>query len=107
MSNKVLVDDIVRDFDDDVVELTTIGEDEFVCVEEDKKGHKRRRTSAVWQHFDAIRGMEGKKLKAKCKICGTINLARSTYGTENLKRHLDTCPRRNTHDVRQMLISKI
>jgi len=41
MSNKVLVDDIVRDFDDDVVELTTT-EDEFVCAGKDKKGHKRR-----------------------------------------------------------------
>jgi hypothetical protein len=71
-----------------------------------KKCHKRRRTLAVWQHFDVICGTEGEKLKAKCKLCGTIYLAPSTYGTENLKRHLDTCPRRNTRDVGQMLISK-
>jgi hypothetical protein len=71
-----------------------------------KKGHKRRRTLAVWQHFDVIRGTEGDKLKAKCKLCGTIYLAPSTYGTKNLKRHLDTCPRRNTRDVGQTLISK-
>jgi len=33
MSNEVFGDDIVRDFADDVVELTTIEEeDDFVCV---------------------------------------------------------------------------
>jgi hypothetical protein len=39
-------------------------------------------------------------------LCGTIYLAPSTYGTGNLKRHLDTCSRRNTRDVGQMLISR-
>jgi len=89
MNNEVPGDDIIRDFEDDVVELTTIEEDDSVCVEKEKKGHKRRRTSAVWEHFDAIRGKEGEKLKAKCKLCGTVYLAPSTYGTENLKRHID------------------
>jgi hypothetical protein len=93
MSNEVLGDDLVRDFEDDVVELTTIEEeDDSVCVEKEEKGgkgHKCRRTSAVWEHFDAIRGKEGEKLKAKCKLCGTVYLAPSTYGTENLKRHID------------------
>jgi hypothetical protein len=58
MNNKVRGDDIVRDFEDEVVELTTIEEYDSVCVEKEKKGHKRRRTSAVWEHFDAIRGKE-------------------------------------------------
>jgi len=107
MSNEVLCDDIVRDFEDDVVELTTIEEeDDYVCVEKEKKGHKCRRTSAVWEHFDDIRGKEGEKLKAKCKLCGTVYLAPSTYGTENLKCHIDSCPRRNTRDVGQMLLSR-
>jgi len=100
MSNEVLGNDIVRDFDDDVVELITIEEeDDSVCVEKEKKGHKRRRSSAVWEHFDAIRDKEGEKLKAKCKLCGTVYLAPSTYGTGNLKRHIDSCSRRNTRDV--------
>jgi hypothetical protein len=47
MSNEVLDDDIVRDFEDDVVELTTIEEDNSVSVEKEKECHKRRRTSAV------------------------------------------------------------
>jgi hypothetical protein len=107
MSNEVLGDDIVRDFEDDVVELTTIEEEDvFVCVEKEGEGHKRRRTSAVWEHFDAIQGKEGEKLKAKCKLCGTVYLAPSTYGTGNLKRHIDNCPRRNTRDVGQMLLSR-
>jgi hypothetical protein len=42
MSNEVLDDDIVKDLEDDVVELTTIEEeDDSVCVEKEKKGHKR------------------------------------------------------------------
>jgi hypothetical protein len=111
MSNEVLGDDIVRDFEDDVVELTTIEEeeDDSVCVEKEGKGgkgHKRRKTLAIWEHFDAIQGKEGEKLKAKCKLCGTVYLAPSTYGTGNLKRHIDNCPRRNTRDVGQMLLSR-
>lgn len=31
-------------------------------------------------------------------------IAPSTYGTRNLKRHIETCSRRDTHDVGQMLI---
>jgi len=76
MSNEVLGDDIVRDFEYDVVELTIIEEKEdSVCVKKEGKGgkgHKRRRTSTVWEHFDAICGNEGEKLKAKCKLCGTV-----------------------------------
>jgi hypothetical protein len=108
MSNEVLGDDdIVRDFEDDVIELTMIEEkNDSVCAEKEKKGHKRRRTSAVWDHFDAIRGKEGEKLKAKCKLCGTVYLAPSTYGIGNLKRHIDNCLRRNTRDVGQMLLSR-
>jgi hypothetical protein len=75
-------------------------------VEKEKKGHKRRRTSAVWEHFDAIRGKEGEKLKAKCKLCGTVYLAPNTYGAGNLKCHIDSCLRRNTRDVWQMLLSR-
>jgi hypothetical protein len=95
MSNEVLGDDdIVRDFEDDVIELTTIEEEnDSVCAEKEKgknskKGQKRRKTSAVWDHFDAIHGKEGEKLKAKCKLCGAVYLAPSTYGTGNLKRHI-------------------
>lgn len=41
----------------------------------------------------------------KCKLCGTTYLAPSAYGTGNIKRHIKTCPRRDTRDVGQMLIS--
>jgi hypothetical protein len=113
MSNEVLGDDdIVRDFEDDVIELTTIEEEnDSVCAEKEKgknlkKGHKRRKTSAVWDHFDAIHGKDGEKLKAKCKLCGTAYLAPSTYGTGNLKCHIENCSRRSTRDVGQMLLSR-
>jgi hypothetical protein len=59
-----------------------------------------------WEHFDAICGKEGEKLKAKCKLCGTVYLAPSTYGTGNLKCHIGNCPRRDTRDVGQMLLSR-
>jgi hypothetical protein len=84
--------------------LTTIEDDNFPCVEKEKKDHKRRRTSIVREHFDAIRGKECEKLKAKCKLCGTIYLSPSIYETVNLKRHIDSCSRRNTRDIGQMLL---
>jgi len=59
-----------------------------------------------WEHFDAICGKEGEKLKAKCKLCGAVYLAPSTYGTGNLKCHIGNCPRRDTRDVGQMLLSR-
>jgi uncharacterized OB-fold protein len=70
-----------------VVELTTIEEDDPVCVEKEKKGHKRKRTSTVWEHFDAIRGKEGEKLKAKCKLCGTVYLAPTTHRQLSEEKH--------------------
>ncbi|KAK6152576.1 hypothetical protein DH2020_012215 [Rehmannia glutinosa] len=43
----------------------------------------------------------------KCKYCGhKYNKISSKTGTGNLRRHIETCPRRNTHDVGDMMLSK-
>lgn len=48
---------------------------------------------------------EDKKQRCKCKKCGTIYQAESKHGTGNLKRHLETCIRRNIRDIGQLLLT--
>jgi len=89
-----------------LVELTidTI-EDVFVSIGRNKKVQKHKRTSAICKFFDLISGTGDDKLNAKCNLCGITYLAPSTYGIGNMKRHMETCLRRDTRDVGQMLIS--
>ncbi|PON81879.1 Zinc finger, BED-type [Trema orientale] len=47
-----------------------------------------------------------KKQRAKCKLCGMEYFADSKYGIGNLKRHIDSCVRRNHRDIGQLLISQ-
>lgn len=107
MSNEVRAEDFVeREFDNDSGELNT-KEDVSICLGSDKKNvQKHRKTSKVWNYFDPLpsTGQNDDKLRANCKLCGTTYLAPSAYGTINLKRHIQTCPRRDIHDVIQMLI---
>ena len=37
------------------------------------------------------------------KHCGAIFICDNKYGTSNLKRHIQSCVRRNTHDIGQMI----
>ncbi|KAG6678836.1 hypothetical protein I3842_14G102100 [Carya illinoinensis] len=39
-------------------------------------------------------------------MCGATYLVASKYGTGNLKRHIDTCPRRNTRDIGQLMLGQ-
>jgi hypothetical protein len=72
-----------------------------------KKGKKRRRTSVVWQFFNIVPNVdpEDPKVWAKCKVCGNKFKARSSFGTENLRKHVQACPGANTRDVGQMLLA--
>ncbi|PON44410.1 Zinc finger, BED-type [Parasponia andersonii] len=67
---------------------------------------KRRLTSKVWKSFAMLPLGPDKKQRARCKLCGVEYFAVSKYGTGNLKRHIDSCIRRNHHDVGQLLISQ-
>ncbi|KAF5451908.1 hypothetical protein F2P56_026964 [Juglans regia] len=46
------------------------------------------------------------KSRAKCKMCGIIYMAASKYGTGNMRRHIETCPRRSSRDIGQMMLSQ-
>lgn len=66
--------------------------------------NKRKLRSGVWEHFDIIStNVDGVK-SCRCKYCGHVySKVSSKNETGNLIRHLDSCPRKNTHDVGQML----
>ena len=52
-----------------------------------------KQQSAVWDHFDKIVGVDGKR-RAKCKYCGKEYMAESRiHGTSNLRNHTITCPK--------------
>ncbi|OMO85397.1 putative Zinc finger, BED-type [Corchorus capsularis] len=78
-------------------------------VEEVKDGssstRKRRRTSNVCSVFKDTKekAPDGKPI-AKCKWCGKQQKYNSKYGTGNLKCHVETCVKRDTKDVGQMII---
>ncbi|XP_042973145.1 zinc finger BED domain-containing protein RICESLEEPER 2-like [Carya illinoinensis] len=46
------------------------------------------------------------KPRARCKLCGVTYMATSKYGIGNMKRHIDTCPRRSSRDIGQCLLSQ-
>uniref|UniRef100_I1PMA2 BED-type domain-containing protein n=1 Tax=Oryza glaberrima TaxID=4538 RepID=I1PMA2_ORYGL len=67
-------------------------------------GSKRSRTSGVWQHFDevAVIGPDGKQVTyAKCRICKHNLSAKSTGGTGHLRRHVESCAKKQGIQLRQ------
>jgi hypothetical protein len=49
--------------------------------------------------------LEDSEVWAKCKACGNKYKARSSFGTGNLRKHIQACPGANTRDVGQMLLA--
>ncbi|KAG6677873.1 hypothetical protein I3842_14G049500 [Carya illinoinensis] len=81
---------------EDLIDLEGLDSESF--ANENAKT-KRKKRSNVWSFFEMVPDSDKVgdcKARAKCKICGATYLATSKYGTGNLKRHIDTCPRRNT-----------
>ena len=72
----------------------------------DGKPPKRQRklTSGVWEHYEFLPPDEEGNLFCKCKKCGQTYSRDSKNGTENLKRHLVNCKRRNFRDNGQLLL---
>ncbi|BAF17993.1 Os05g0521800 [Oryza sativa Japonica Group] len=67
-------------------------------------GSKRSRTSVVWQNFDEIKETcpDGREVsKARCRICRQILSARSSGGTGHLKRHAESCAKKQGIQLRQ------
>ncbi|KAG2720923.1 hypothetical protein I3760_02G056800 [Carya illinoinensis] len=91
---------------DDLIDLEGMDSESF--ANEDAKT-KRRKRSNVWSFFEMVPDSDKVgdcKARAKCKMCGATYLAASKYGTGNLKRHIDTCPRRNTRDIGQLMLGQ-
>ncbi|GMN48589.1 hypothetical protein TIFTF001_017777 [Ficus carica] len=84
-------------------------EEELEVISKDATGkakRKRRTTSIVWSHFDKLPLSEDKRLRAKCKECGSVYLANSKNGTGSMRRHMISCQRKDTCDIGQLLISQ-
>jgi hypothetical protein len=108
MNIEELIEDAFE-IDDDVVELQSLEQDSTsVGTKKNlKKGKKRKRTSTVWQFYDIVPNVDPKdpEVWAKCKACGNKYKARSSFGTGNLRKHVQACPGANTRDVGQMLLA--
>ncbi|XP_058008040.1 uncharacterized protein LOC131182498 isoform X2 [Hevea brasiliensis] len=83
-----------KEMEDVVVELTS-----DVGAKKTTANRKRKLKSPVWAFFEMLPIGDDKKRRCKCKKCGVVYLAESKYGTGNLKRHMDTCVRRDTRDI--------
>lgn len=68
---------------------------------------KRSRTSDVWSSFVMVeRNAQGKQ-QCKCKYCGRQYICEGSYGTGNMKRHINfQCPKIKMHDPKQMYFKK-
>ncbi|XP_024028942.1 zinc finger BED domain-containing protein RICESLEEPER 2-like [Morus notabilis] len=67
---------------------------------------KRKHTSVVWNQFERLPMGADQELKAKCKECGVVYMANSKNGTGSMRRHMQSCVRRDTRDVGQLLMSQ-
>uniref|UniRef100_A0A2N9GLE9 BED-type domain-containing protein n=1 Tax=Fagus sylvatica TaxID=28930 RepID=A0A2N9GLE9_FAGSY len=83
-STPVLVEDTASN--EDTTPIENLQE-----VEDIQEGvSKRKRTSAVWNHFK-LKKVEG-KMKAQCNYCKKHLLGESKQGTNHLRTHLERCP---------------
>uniref|UniRef100_A0A2N9GFF2 BED-type domain-containing protein n=1 Tax=Fagus sylvatica TaxID=28930 RepID=A0A2N9GFF2_FAGSY len=87
--------------DDDLVEL----EDVPITVGTQKRKAKRRKTSAVWAFFEMLptKGDDDKPYY-KCKKCINEYLSPVSYGTGTLKRHIESCYKKRTKDIAQLIL---
>ena len=89
--------------DDDLVEV----ELQYVpiTVGTQKRKAKRRKTSAVWAFFEMLPAKgDGDKPYCRCKKCGNKYVSPGSYGTGTLKRHIESCYKKRTNDVAQLLL---
>ncbi|XP_050207485.1 zinc finger BED domain-containing protein RICESLEEPER 2-like [Mercurialis annua] len=91
--------------DDETINLDDDDDDEVIELGGKKTSKRQRKLSSiVWNYFIKEEGKNNKRT-AKCKACGKSYAADSKYGTGNMKRHIPVCPRKNSRDIGQSLIS--
>uniref|UniRef100_A0A2N9GPW5 BED-type domain-containing protein n=1 Tax=Fagus sylvatica TaxID=28930 RepID=A0A2N9GPW5_FAGSY len=98
-STPVLVEDTASN--EDTTPIENLQE-----VEDIQEGvSKRKRTSAVWNHFK-LKKVEG-KMKAQCNYCKKHLLGESKQGTNHLRTHLERCPSLKLRgDLRRQVMMK-
>lgn len=81
-------------------------EDEIPCNNKGPPVNARGRKlkSVVWQHM-AREILKDGSIQAICNHCKMIFTANNSSGTSHLKRHVDKCPKRINHDIRNFCIS--
>ncbi|KAK9682072.1 hypothetical protein RND81_10G048200 [Saponaria officinalis] len=81
-------------------------EDDLPCNTKGPHVNSRRRrlTSEVWEHM-AREVLPDKTIKATCNYYETVLNASKNIGTSHMKRHICTCPKRVSHDIRNYCIS--
>ncbi|KAG2702548.1 hypothetical protein I3760_06G095200 [Carya illinoinensis] len=101
----------VEEQNEDFVDLDPLDSESF--QNEEAKGKRRKRLN-VWSFFEMVPESEKNdgKPRVRCKLCGVTYMAASKYGTRNMKRHIDTCPRRSnlkfdTNEYRELLVAAI
>lgn len=67
---------------------------------------KRKLASQVWSMFEILPLAEDRKERSKCKKCGALYLCHSCYGIENLRRYITNCPKRDTRDIGQLILTQ-
>lgn len=89
-----------------LVNLDPKDEDEIPCntneVSVNSRGRKLK--SFVWQHMER-QVLKYKSIRATCNCCSSIFTANNSSGTSHLQRHINKCPKRINHDIRNFCIS--
>lgn len=68
----------------------------------DSARKKPRKYSDVWNSFDTYVDDDGNN-RARCILCkASYAIGTNTHGTTNLKRHIQSCPKKINQDVNQL-----
>ena len=86
--------DEVQDMDLEILENPNLN-----VLKPPKSTQRRKLRSDVWNHFEVKLDGYGTKT-CVCKYCDhKYERVASKFGTGNLRRHLDSCPRKKTKDI--------
>jgi len=61
--------------------------------------------SKVWHEYEKINGATPAENKVKCKHCQIMLGANSRHRTSHLKCHLERCPKKVHHNIKQYMLS--
>ena len=74
-------------------------------MECEQSSKKSKVQSKVWHEYEEIKGDALAENKVKCKHYQIVLGANSRHGTSHLKHHLERCPKKVHHDIKQYMLS--